>query len=1104
MASSGHESETKQVLEAQLRATLDVIPAYTWYTNPSGALTFVNRRCADYLGLPEDHPLRLGIDIDAAWDSHIPLLHPDDHEETRRVWSTCLRTGCAGEVSFRVRNAEGLYRWFLSRAEPLRRSDGTLLYWIGINIDIEERKRAELFLAEGQRLAHTGSWAFNSAGFEYWSPELFQIHGLDPKGNAPTKEEYLALAHPEDREFVEQEIRKMLTTHRGFDFTKRIVRPDGNIRRLRCVGAPAAEGGSFQGFVGTCVDVTEQEHLTQELQRREAYLAEGQRLSHTGSFGWRVSSGEIFWSDETFRIFQCDPGATPALAFDITRVHSEDRDRVQQQIDRASRDGKAFNFENRLQMPDGTIKHVRVTARPFSDSLGDLEFVGAVTDISSEESFRLIVETIPGLIAVMTTEGDVAHVNRRVLDYFGRTLEELKEWGTTDAVHPADLPGVVVAWQHAVETGLPYEVEHRLRRADGEYRWFVSRGLPLRDAGGHIVRWYNLLTDIHVRKQSEESLQRSEAALQKAFDEIKKSEADLLEAQRLSHTGSWRHDVLTGIVTFSPEVHRIFDIRSDEDASTAGFFFGRIHPEDRPIEAQNYERANLSKTDFESDYRIVLPDGSIKHVHNVGHPVLNESGDIRGFVGTAIDITERKRAEAKIRQVVDAIPTLAWCNLPDGPNEFLNKRWHDYTGLSPEESHGWGWQVAFHPEDLPPLMKKWQELLISGEPGEIEARIRRFDGAYRWFLISVEPFRDEAGRIVRWYGTSTDIEDRKQAEDSLRQENIALMRAEEEIRGQEAELHQMVEFTPQLVAVFGPKRERLFVNRNALDYLGISLDEWRQRGVGAEVHPDDSERLKTYADRALSNGASYELEVRLRKADGSYRWFLARYNPVHDNKGQAVRWYVACTDIEDRKQAEERLQRENVALREEIAKASMFEEIVGASPALQAVLSRVSKVAPSDSSVLITGETGTGKELVARAIHRRSNRTSRAFVSVNCAAIPRDLIASELFGHEKGAYTGATHQRLGRFELANGGTIFLDEVGELPAETQVALLRVLQEREFERVGGTRRIRADVRVIAATNRDLRAAIRTGAFRSDLFYRLPLLSKLAENWSPTSPE
>jgi formate hydrogenlyase transcriptional activator len=230
------------------------------------------------------------------------------------------------------------------------------------------------------------------------------------------------------------------------------------------------------------------------------------------------------------------------------------------------------------------------------------------------------------------------------------------------------------------------------------------------------------------------------------------------------------------------------------------------------------------------------------------------------------------------------------------------------------------------------------------------------------------------------------------------------------------------------------------------------------------------------------------LELRLRKRDGSYRWFLARLNPLRDEQEQITRWYFTATDIEDRKQTEDTLRRENVALREEIDKTSMFEEIVGASPALRIVLSRISKVAPSDSTVLITGETGTGKELVARAIHRRSNRASRAFVSVNCAAIPRDLIASELFGHEKGAFTGATQQRLGRFELANGGTIFLDEVGDLPAETQIALLRVLQEHEFERIGGTRRIHADVRVIAATNRDLQVAISAGSFRSDLFYRL----------------
>jgi len=312
-------------------------------------------------------------------------------------------------------------------------------------------------------------------------------------------------------------------------------------------------------------------------------------------------------------------------------------------------------------------------------------------------------------------------------------------------------------------------------------------------------------------------------------------------------------------------------------------------------------------------------------------------------------------------------------------------------------------------------------------------------------------------------------------------------RAEDKIREQESELRQIVDLAPQHIAVYGPNRERLYANRVSLDYLGFSLEEW-QKSPANYVHPDDNGRIDVVFGHAVARGSADELELRLRKCDGTYRWFLARFNPLHDEQGQITRWYVAGVDIEDRKQVEDRLRSENVALREEIDKASMFEEIVGVSPALQTVLSRISKVAPSDSTVLITGETGTGKELVARAIHRRSVRASRTFVSVNCAAIPRDLIASELFGHEKGAFTGATQQRLGRFELASGGTLFLDEVGELPAETQIALLRVLQEHEFERVGGTRPIRADVRVIAATNRDLQTAISTGSFRSDLFYRL----------------
>jgi len=317
----------------------------------------------------------------------------------------------------------------------------------------------------------------------------------------------------------------------------------------------------------------------------------------------------------------------------------------------------------------------------------------------------------------------------------------------------------------------------------------------------------------------------------------------------------------------------------------------------------------------------------------------------------------------------------------------------------------------------------------------------------------------------------------------------ALTDALAEVRKSEAELRTIVDMIPQLLAVLDADGEVLYVNQSTLLYTGVSPDQARGFEFRRRVfHPEDVERQRDTRRQALERGVEFENEQRTRRHDGQYRWFLIRYRPLRDDRGHVVRWHATATDIDDRKQAEERIRNENLALREEVDRSSMFEEIVGASRALQPVLARVAKVARTDSTVLVTGETGTGKELVARAIHRRSARVSRAFVSVNCAAIPRELIASELFGHEKGAFTGATQRRLGRFELAHGGTIFLDEVGDLPMETQVALLRVLQEREFERIGGTASVRVDLRVIAATNRDLEAAIEAGTFRGDLFYRL----------------
>ena len=291
----------------------------------------------------------------------------------------------------------------------------------------------------------------------------------------------------------------------------------------------------------------------------------------------------------------------------------------------------------------------------------------------------------------------------------------------------------------------------------------------------------------------------------------------------------------------------------------------------------------------------------------------------------------------------------------------------------------------------------------------------------------------------------------------------------------------------QTIVVLSPDGTPIYANRYVLEYTGLTLEDLKSRR-GHFVHPEDVDRLVEVRAQGLSRGLPFEAEYRVRRNDGEYQWSLIRYHPLRDEQGQILRWYATGTDIDDRKRAEERMRNENLALREEIDRASMFEEIVGSSAGLQRVLAQAAKVAKTDSTVLILGETGTGKELVARAIHRMSGRSTRAFIRVNCAAIPPSLIASELFGHEKGAFTGALQRRLGRFEAADGGTIFLDEIGDLPPETQIALLRVLQEREIERVGSSHPITVDVRVLAATNHDLDAAVVSGALRKDLYFRL----------------
>ena len=809
---------------SDLQLHVDSTPGLIHTSRPDGYFDFFNQSWLTFVG-------RSLKDLQG-WN-WTTFIHPEDVEGMVEKWRACLVSGEPFLHEARVLRADGEYRWMLHHKIAVGDGSSQIAKWYGSSFDIEDRKRteehlrrsieelqaSEFSLAEGQRLAREGNWAFDHAGFAYWSPELFRMHGLDPTRKPPTVQEYLGCVHPQDRESVADLIEGLSAKASPFDATRRIVRPNGEVRYIRCVGVPVFEDQSLKKYVGSALDITEHELVTQELRRREAYLAEAQRLSETGSFGWKPDTGEIVWTEETFRIFEYDRAEKPTLDMVLQRIHPHDRAHAQRVIDGVS-SSREIEHQYRLVMPGGAIKHVHVKAHALPDSCGNIEVVGAVTDITARK----------------TAEGKI---------------QRLVDAGIL-GIYFANLEGEIVEANQAFLQMLQYE---RQDLVSGRLRW-----------------------------------------------------ADL-----------------------TPPELRELDQRAVTQALANSFF-------------QPYEKQFLRK---DGSRVSVLVGGALFQSSNEG-------------VAFALDLSEQKRAEEKIRE-------------------------------------------------------------------------------------------------------------------------------------QEMELRQILDLAPQQLGVFGSDGERLFANRSALDYVGLGLEEWQQMSgnvfcPGGFFHPDDRERAaRAYSD-SRSSGSAYELELRVRGGDGNYRWFLARYNPLHDDKGQIKRWYVATTDIDERKRAEEKLQQENVALREEIDKASMFEEIVGTSTALKAVLSRIAKVGPTDSTVLITGETGTGKELIARAVHKRSQRSARPFVSVNCAALPPTLVSSELFGHEKGAFTGATQLRLGRFEMADGGTIFLDEVGELLPDTQAALLRVLQEREFERVGGGQPIHVDVRVIAATNRDLNAAVENGTFRQDLLYRL----------------
>ena len=659
---------------------------------------------------------------------------------------------------------------------------------VAFAIDLTERKhaeealrRSEFYLAEGQRLAHMGSWVFNAAGFDYWSSELFRIHGLDPGRKAPTVQEYVGLIHPEDREFVVETIQKLFAEGRGFDFTKRIVRPDGEIRSVRCIGTASPHWGISQRFVGTSIDVTEQEELNQELRRREAYLAEAQRLSHTGSFGWNVITGEETWSEENYRILGYDTSIKPTFQRVLDRVHPDDTQLWQEAFARAA-EGKEVDFEHRLLMPDGSVKYLHVVAYGVQKEGKFVELVGTVRNITEQKA-----------------------------------------------------------------------AERAVRR----------------------------------------------------------SEAYLAEAQRLSHTGSSAHNPATGMIHYwSEETYRIWGFNSQQSPPDASMIVKLIHPEDRDLAHEQYLNAVREGKDYDQKFRIVQFGGAVRHIHVVGHPVFSAGGGPIDYVSTHMDITERKRAEEelraserKYRNLVDTTPAFVHTALPNGDIDFFNRGWLEYLGLSITDLLGWRWTAAIHPEDLEGLLNKWRASLGSGQPFVAESRVRRADGEYRWLLHRKQPQRNEAGEIVKWYGSSIEIEERKIAEQAIRRGKAFLAEG------------QRLSHTGSWG--WNAATGNLTWSQEHFRILGLdpqdanpSLDVFFER-----VHPDDRTACQRAFESAVKEKRNFEHEFRIVTPDWSIRHLHGVGHAVLNKANELVEFIGSTMDITERKRAEERAESQREAIR---------------------------------------------------------------------------------------------------------------------------------------------------------------------------------------------
>jgi formate hydrogenlyase transcriptional activator len=730
------------------------------------------------------------------------------------------------------------------------------------------------------------------------------------------------------------------------------------------------------------------------------------------------------------------------------------------------------------------------------------------TTVNGEESFRQIVDSMPAFAWCASPDGKLEYLNRRIVDYTGERQENLVGFGWANVLHSEDVERTKTAWLHSVETGDPCVVDQRVRRFDNVYRWFRTVAQPLRDDSGRVIRWYGVATDIEDWKRAEEAVRASEERLRLIVDNIPGL-------------------VGTRAATGEPEfVNRQMLEFFGQSLEQLPDWTSLIHPDDRERVVNLWRRSVETGQPYDAEHRARRADGVFRWLHSRGQPLRDAEGRIIRWCIMLTDVDDRKRAEEALRAselnfrvIIDSIPGLVHTLTAAGEVEFVNQQNLDYFGKTLEELKGWASSDVFHPDDLARAIEAWKHTQETGKPDEIECRLRRADGVYRWFQLRCLPLRDSEGRIIRWMSLHTDIDERKQAEDRLQlllevtNQVVSNLQLRDLLRAISGNIRRVMQCDCASLAL--PNAENKQLQLNVLDFpegkgflheegvysieespygtafrtmkplaLHSPFAEWLDNPV---VQSRISEGFKSLCFIPLirRSRAIGTLNLGRLRGDAFTEEDLYFLGQVASQIAIAVENALEYGQITE---AKKRLAEQKLYLEDEIRVEHNFEEIIGNSPKLKAVLESIQIVAPADSTVLIQGETGTGKEMIARAIHNLSPRKGQAFVKVNCAAIPSGLLESELFGHERGAFTGAIAQKIGRFELAHKGTLFLDEVGDIPVELQPKLLRVLQEQEFERLGSTRTQRINVRLLAATNANLGQMVAEKKFRSDLYYRL----------------